>query len=469
MNLKTTIALFLILAGLGGFVYWTEIRGKEAREEAETKKDRVFDFKEEDVEKAEILTSATEEAAISLVRDGDKGWKIASPLQTEADKYAVDGFLSSLMYLTAQRDVETNPAKPETFGLKDPRSHITLWLKGKKEPLILRVGDRSGIGNSYYAMRSDLKKVVILDSSYESSLMKGVLDFRDKKIFPIDEEKAKRIVIRREKDEIVLERTAPKTWQLKQPLDVRAASSTVDEILRELKNADATTFVQEEMTDPKPYGLDKPQMKVTVDFEGSTVPADFLLGSKGSAENTYYARSSLRKPVVTINDAVYKALTKPVADFRENHPLVFDPYDAVKLTLLHPDKTITLAKSGESEWKLEAPIKEAADESAVDNVLYAAEGLTAMQYVDKVDAATLAAAGLDKPRLKLQVFQRGDKEAREIWVGAEDKATSLTYVKNGRLPYLFLVESDSIGELFVKVDELKKKPETETSEEEAGS
>ncbi len=457
MSFRATIGLFLVLAALGGYVYWSEIRGKESREEAESKKDRVFDFKTEDVYKLDVLAVADEKAPVVITKDGATNWKILSPLQTEADSYAADGYVSSLMYLTYQRDVEDNPKDPGTYGLKDAKKHISIWLKGKKNPLILLIGEKSGIGNSYYAMRTDQKKVLILDASFDSSLAKGFFEFRDKKIFPIDEEKVEKIDIKREKDSLTIEKASDGTWHLTQPLNVEASKSTVEDVLRELKNLQATKFAEEELTDPKPFGFDKPQITARIEFEGSTVPADVVIGSKGTHENDLFARSSIRKPVVMVNESIFKTLAKPISEFRENHALAFDQYETQKISLIYPDKTITCAKSNETEWKLESPVKGEAEGSEVDNILYGVEGLQAKDFIDKPDS-NLATYGLDKPRVRIQIWQKGDKIPREVMVGGEDKSKSLTFAKNSKFQYLYLVETSTTQSLFPKIEDLKKKP-----------
>ncbi|MEW6364461.1 MAG: DUF4340 domain-containing protein [Acidobacteriota bacterium] len=466
MSWKGTVFLLLILAALGGYVYWTEIRGQADREEADRKKDRVFDFKEDDVEKIDVFTKMDESAPVVIERAGadKKDWRISAPLQTEADKSSVDGFLSSLVYLTSQRDVDENPKDLAQYGLKDPRHYVSLWLKGKKEPLSLRIGEKSTIGNSYYAMRSDAKKVMILDSSFESSLSKGLFDFRDKNVFPIEDEKARRIEVRREKDSVVLEKSADGTWRLREPLDVVGSKSTVEDVLRELKNAQATKFVAEEVTDGSLYGFDKPQVLVKVDFEGTAMPAELTIGKKGDVEADYYAHASMKKPVVMVNEYLFKSLTKESAEFREKHAVTFDHYEVQKLSLVYPDKTFDLLKSGEDAWKLDAPEKADADASQVDNVLYAVDGLEAKEFVDKPDK-NQAAYGLDKPRAKIQIWQKGDKEPREVWIGNADAARGLTYIKNPKLGNILLVETTQTEELFPKLDDLKKKPENAAVEE----
>lgn len=465
MNLRSMIVLFLVLVALGGYVYYSEIKGHEAREEAERKKDRVFDFKEEDVEKIEVKTLADDLVPVVVERGGPdkKDWKIVSPLQTEADRGAVDGFVSSILYLTTQRVVDEHPKDLGTYGLKDPLHHISLWLKGKKEPLVLAVGDKSTIGNSSYAVRKDVGKILILDTSYENSLTKGLFDLRDKKIFPIDDEKVRRVEIKREKDTIVLEKLAENSWRLKQPIEVDGSKSTVEDLLRELTNVQATKFAQEEMTEPKPFGFDKPQVTVTVEFEGTTVPAELIIGSKGTHENDLFARSSLKKPVVMVNESIFKTVTKEATEFREKHAVQFDHFEVERVALVYADKTIVCVKKGEYDWKLDAPEKGDAEGSKVDDVLYAADALEAKEFIDSPNP-DVKIYGLDKPKLTLRIWQKGDKVPREVIIGGEDSAKSLTYVKNPKLPYLFLVDTSTTQDMSPTLEDLRRKPEEKKAE-----
>lgn len=458
MSFRWTIALILFCGALGGYVYYTEIRGQKERQEVESKKDRLFDFKEEDVEKVGVLTLEGETQAVVFERTGADGkeWKITAPIATEAEKSATDGFVSSLLYLTSQRMVEENASDLAAYGLKEPRFHISVWIKGQKDPLTLKIGDKSTIGNSFYGLRGT--KVHILDTSFENSMRKNLFDFREKKIFPIEDDKVKKVELRREKDTVVVEKTGPDTWRLIQPLVAEGSKSAVEDLLRELAGVQATKFAQEEMTDPAPFGFDKPQVVARVEFEGTAAPVELVIGAKGTHETDLFARSSMKKSVVLVPESIFKTLTKDASELREKNALRFDQWEVQKLSLVYPDRTITCVKSGDYDWKIEAPEKADAEGSEVDDVLYSLDALEATEFID-APQADLSKYGLDKPRVTVRIWQKGEETAREVMIGSEDAAKGLVHVRNPKMSTIFMVETAKTEELFPKIEDLKKKPE----------
>jgi ribosomal protein L23 len=118
--------------GLGGFVYFYEIKGTPQREEIKDNKQQIFSFKEDDVQS---LTVKTKNQTLNLERtgksDGSK-WEIKSPEVTPASN-AIVGYLMNLLVEGKSERIISIPANQLTeFSLDQPQATIDIKLKNQK-------------------------------------------------------------------------------------------------------------------------------------------------------------------------------------------------------------------------------------------------------------------------------------------------------------------------------------------------
>ncbi|MEA5565789.1 MULTISPECIES: DUF4340 domain-containing protein [unclassified Anabaena] len=136
---KTTLILVLLALGLGGFVYFYEIRGATQREEAKVNQQQIFSFAEEDVQ---ALTIKTAKLTLNLERNPEPNpkWLLKSPVSEPAN----DAIVSYLMDLLVKgKSVSAAPPKVARslsipanqagdFGLNQPQATINIKLKNQK-------------------------------------------------------------------------------------------------------------------------------------------------------------------------------------------------------------------------------------------------------------------------------------------------------------------------------------------------
>src|SRR4029079_18101056 len=82
MKFKGTAALFLVFIVLGGYVYFTEFRGKEERQKQEEAKKKVFSVEDKDITEISLIYP---DRTITGVKKGEKQWQITAPAGLEAD------------------------------------------------------------------------------------------------------------------------------------------------------------------------------------------------------------------------------------------------------------------------------------------------------------------------------------------------------------------------------------------------
>src|SRR5918994_7423697 len=120
MRWQTTAAFAVILAVLGGAYYLYEIRWAPEREQAESRKGRVFAVEPKDVTKIEIKRGAD---TLRFERSGD-GWEITAPVKARANASEVDGMLTTMLTAKIDREIAAAPASPAEFCPGKPAAAI---------------------------------------------------------------------------------------------------------------------------------------------------------------------------------------------------------------------------------------------------------------------------------------------------------------------------------------------------------
>ncbi|NMF63902.1 hypothetical protein DP115_14440 [Brasilonema octagenarum UFV-OR1] len=128
---RTTLILILLALGLGGFVYFHEI--KNAPEPKEVKQQqKIFSFKEDDVQS---LTVKTQNQTLNLERT-DKSeepkWMMKSPEVAPASSAIVGYLMNLLVEGKSDRIVSISPNQLAEFGLDQPQTTIDIKLKNQK-------------------------------------------------------------------------------------------------------------------------------------------------------------------------------------------------------------------------------------------------------------------------------------------------------------------------------------------------
>ena len=125
MRWQTTAVLAVLLLALGGFYYLYEVRWAPAREEAASRKGRLFVADTKDV--TEVVIKRAEDT-VRLKRQGED-WDMLEPLRARGSRPAVDETLANLMTAKIDREIVAKPEALGEFGLDKPAAEVTLTLK----------------------------------------------------------------------------------------------------------------------------------------------------------------------------------------------------------------------------------------------------------------------------------------------------------------------------------------------------
>src|SRR5690554_1995902 len=113
-GLWSTLALVLILAGLGGYIYFVDSERPAAGVEV---KDKVFTLEADSLREIRV----TSDGETSVLSKSDDGWKLTEPVDADADATEASSLVTNLASVEINRVLEENASDLEPYGLASPR------------------------------------------------------------------------------------------------------------------------------------------------------------------------------------------------------------------------------------------------------------------------------------------------------------------------------------------------------------
>ena len=447
-GLKSTIALFLVLVGLGAYINF--VTWKSTDSDPAAKKDPVFAGVEAGT--IEELTVKSEKGEVtSLTKAADK-WQIVSPVAAPAADSDVMTVTSALGQLEIMRVIDEKPADLKEYGLAAPRIEVEFKSGGGKPSGKILIGDKTPTGASLYAMRGDQPRVFLIADYQESSLNKSTFDLRNKAIVTIERDKVDSFELNVTGKAIEFAKEGS-DWKIVKPIAARADFSAVDGLVGRIESAQMKSIVA---SDAKPeelrqYKLDKPEVTATLG-QGS---ARAVLAFGGAApEEQVYARDTSKALVVTVEKALADDLKKSIDDFRRKDAFEFRAFNATSIEFTRGDQKLSFERvKGQGEnatdsWKRVTPSAADSDKSKVESLLAGLADIRATSFTD-----SLAKTGLDKPAMMVFVkFDDGKKEERVSF----GKSGSEVYALIAGQPGAGKIEAEKFDEAIKALDELSK-------------
>ncbi|MFA6563259.1 MAG: DUF4340 domain-containing protein [Verrucomicrobiia bacterium] len=498
MKPKTTLILLVIAAAMGLFI-WLKDSQLPSTADRESRAKRIFDMKGDDITKIQVaLNTSNLVGRVVIEKEKDK-WQLREPLAYRASGSEVNSICSALEFLN--RDGVITPAelkakggKLSDYGLDKPPVELTFWKKDKQTAI--KVGKASPVGSTVYIQLAGKDDILMVDKSLLTKLDRKVDELRDKTVAEFSTLQANRLeivqgkksieVVKASKPGAAATSAADKVWRIAQPLVARADQGKVDGLLDKLHGLQAESFATDKPADLTTYGLDQPQLELTVyttEHEGA-VTVQFGGAVKDDATKVYCKRKG-SDTVLTIRGDALKDFSAPVNDLRDKKLADFNSDDARQIAISFASQPIRLVKE-KDDWKLTEPESIRAENDQVGNLLTQLTGLEAKEFVADV-VADPAKYGLDRPYYSITVKKDAPPPpapamsaatstnapavsatakaaastnvatattaiavpaakpelmtAIELQFGKEDKEKKLIYIKRADEPYIYAVES----------------------------
>ena len=405
----TTAVLAVLLAGLASFYYVYEIRQAPGREKAAAVKDHLWkDLEGKDVEEIVVRKGGAE--ALRLKRTGGT-WSLAAPVSATADSRAADDLATSLATLRVEREIEANPQKPADFGLAPPAVEVTFKAKGQEHTV--RLGAKSPSGIWAYAQEGTKPAVLLVPEGLLKDAQKPPSEFRDKTLLAFERKDVKTVEVQGPAGQVVVAAgvKGADEWQLTAPLAAPADREAITGLLEKLRAAKIKEFVTDAPKSPAEYGLDRPtRLTLGVGEEASRTARTLRFGKAVPDKKGVYAQRDGDSTVLLVEDELGKAIPASAAALRDKTIFAYDRGKLERVELESPKGKVALALQ-DGKWRITAPVALRADEGAMSQVLFKARDLRARDFVAE-DAKRLAAYGLDKPQIRISVWEKDAKEPK---------------------------------------------------------
>jgi len=344
MKFRGLLAAVVVLAALGGAVWWSEKKEKaDAGKPAADAPPKILTIPEDQFKQVQLVRKSGETTEVSKASGS---WQIVQPKPLAADEASVTSLVSSLASLSSDRLIEDKPSDYSAYGFTSPAERVTITRKDGKVQTLL-IGDDTPTGSGAFAKVDGDPRVFTIASYIKTSLDKTSKDLRDKRLLTFNSDKLTRVYLTAKGGPIEFGKNTQNEWQILKPRPLRADGLQVDELVRKLKDAKMDTS-----------GTDEDAKKAIAGFSTGTRVAQAAVTDAGGTQQievrkdkdkNYYAKSSAVEGIYKVTSDLGDGLDKGLDDFRNKKLFDFGFNDPNKLEIRNGTAQATYQKSGE-KW-----------------------------------------------------------------------------------------------------------------------
>jgi Domain of unknown function (DUF4340) len=432
MKIRGLLASVIVLAALGGVLYWSNRKQKaEAAKPSTSTAPKILDIPQDQIREIRIQKTGAEP---TVLRKGDDGkWQIVDPKPLRADQDAVTSMVSTLSSLNADKLVEAKAPDLSPFGLNSPNLEITVVKKdGKSQQL--EIGDDTPTSSGAYVKLAGDPRVFTVYTYVKTSLDKTPDDLRDKRLLTFDQDKLTRVDLQTGNQTIEFGKNNQNDWEILKPKPLRADGSQVEDLISKLKNAKMDTSVTPEDARKAAAAFasgTRVAIATVADANGTQ-----QLEVRKDKDKNYYAKGSAVAGVYKVTSDLGDGLDKKLDDFRNKKIFDFAWNDPNKLQV----GKATYDKVGE-KWMSGG---KQMDSPSVQSVVDKLRDLSATKFLDSGGGGT--------PVLDLMVSSNNGKRVEKVSI---TKQGDTYFAKRENEPSIYQLDSKAVEDLQKAASEVK--------------
>ncbi|HUW55832.1 MAG TPA: DUF4340 domain-containing protein, partial [Planctomycetota bacterium] len=340
---------------------------------------------------------------ITVVKSDKGTWKVTEPVKVDAEADEADAFLRAVAALQIIRFPNDAPdeAALVRYGL-DEKSRVTLTIRSEDVPEhVYYVGRVDEKNKDLYVQRKQSVSVYTVKEPFLRQVTGTYLDFRKRQVADMSRYDIRMLSLKRPQGDFTIAKAADDKWRMTAPVNAPADELAVGNLLDDIDDLKAVTFLADKAEKLADYGLDKPVCELTVELKpGKDKPAEtkvLLVGKEMGADGSA-AKLKDGDLVFTVSSTLVERLGE---EFRKRTVWEVKRADVKALTWESSAEKVA-ARLEDGAWKLLEPAGRKLDEMRLDNLL----GNFNYVRVNRFEAYTkddLAAYGLDKPGVRITV------------------------------------------------------------------
>jgi len=366
MRFTRTFFLFVIVLGLGAYIWFYEQHGMSAEERREMMR-RAFDLPVEHITRIGIRTPEYE---TEVFRAENGEWRMREPEGARAAEPLIRQTLSRLRNLgrgelITPADMRERGQTLADFGLAVPR--LVLSLQTPAETREYRIGDPNPLGNALYVKEEQTQNVMLVSSDLVEILPSDAHAFRDRDLFPLHMPDVSALTL------IDTERAARllKTdghWRFMEPVNAPADESRVTALLAKLGSARIDGMLNRPDTG-EDYGFVDGSDVIRLRTPSTEVPYEVTIGGDvPDKPDLCYARISGQEGLVLVSKGLRQLARTETAALRDRRLVTLETEAMEAVEVAHPDRLLRIARA-EDGWRVTSPVKMAASGARVQQMI----------------------------------------------------------------------------------------------------
>jgi hypothetical protein len=430
MKFRGLLAAVVVLAALGGFLYWSQRHPNALQPKTAQTPDLppLVHVAEEAVTGLKLNERGS--APIALVTNQPGRWEITAPITAPADSASVAHILSNLSHLRTQAVIEDHATDLGRYGLADPALTLDITQRnGQTARMIL--GDRTPTGEGAYAMVPGDAHVYTIPYFMDETFAQPLDKLRDKRLLPFNVDDVTAVELDRGGQAIVIDRNQSR-WQVEKPSEYRTNGIAVDSLLHDLVNA---KFDSSATPEQAAAGFAKAAPFETIKLTagtGAKAETDTLEVRKAASGGDFYGKASVFAGTWKLDPSIDLALTKNPDDFRNRQLFDFAFNEPLNIDYHSGSTNLTLVRSN-ADW-FENGKK--MDLVSVQTLVSALRGLAATRF---------AASGYTTPDIDITVTSQGGKQVEKVHLQKTKDGGAIA--KREDDPTLYALDADTVNPL----------------------
>ena len=183
MSFRNTLVLIVILAALGGLIFYLQVSQK--KEPTETPPD-VWSYDEEKIDHITMKLPRENKAIafVKVVKGDDEKWFIDSTPRKPVSLKRWGGIVLLLSGPQSRRVIANQVIDMTLYGLNTPSLVISLIIGKNKENLTVIVGDRTPDDQAVYVILKEHQTVYLIDHTWYEVMIRLVREPPEQKVIP---------------------------------------------------------------------------------------------------------------------------------------------------------------------------------------------------------------------------------------------------------------------------------------------
>ncbi len=441
---KRSIIGIVILALIGGYYYFYEIKYRGQKEKEKEISEKIYPLEKSDIQK--IIYQREKEKIVLEKKNGK--WVITEPVKAEVDKKTVTSLVDTFAKLKTFRKLKDVNIDDPDFGFK--KNPLKVTLIDKKGKTYTAIFGHQNPTNSYVYTLKGKGKDVLLVWLYPKKLLKETLfDLRFKKVLPLKPEQVTRILYVKGATSVEIKKIKDHEWKILSPIQAKGDRYAIEGFVSSVADGKVVRFLDTPPKDDTKFGWTSPRMTITFHFvpknrktekgdkANETAPKNTkeksvkILIGKDRDEKHLYVKIADQPTVMILKKDYLKDLDKKVFDFRDKNVWDYEIDDVIHVKYENPEKHLIIEAKKDLKkevWNLVKPEKTRADTRAIESWLWDLSALRAKKFLTEEEFENLKGTSSQSfrrfeigvknaPPLVLKVYHVKDK-----WVAQREKS-----------------------------------------------